>query len=238
MTAEPPSPLQREGVLLFGRVAAGLSHELSNVFNIINELAGLEQDIASASERDGTAAVGRIADLATRIKAQVARGEEFNRLLHRLGHSVDKTREAFDLGELLTLLGGLEARSARLASVELAVRPPQRPVTLTGDPFALLLALDACVRGAMKAATADRGVEVRVEDTDGDVRVVVESAEPPAAEGSAPLTESALRLGAAAWPATVTVESQPGRPYRITLDIPVRHPGSRVEKDASPQEEP
>lgn len=238
MTAEPPSPLQREGVALFGRVSSGLSHELSNVFNIINELAGLEQDIVSASRGDGSAATVRIADLAARIKAQVARGEEFNRLLHQLGHSVDTTCTAFDLGELLKLLGGLEARKARLARVELTLRPPQQPVTLTGDPFALLLALDACVSGAMEVAAADRGVEVRVEDADGNVRVVVESAEPPAAGGEDPLTPSALRLGAAAWRATITMQSQPGKPYRITLALPVHHPGSKPQNDVSPREEP
>ncbi len=238
MTAEPPSPVQREGVALFGRVAAGLSHELSNVFNIINELAGLEQDIVSASKGDGSAATNRIADLAARIKAQVARGEEFNRLLHQLGHSVDKTCQAFDLGELLKLLGGLEARKARLARFELTVRLPQRPVTLTGDPFALLLALDACMSGAMEVAAADRRVEVRAEDADGEVRVVVESAEPPAADGEDPLTQSALRLGAAAWRAAITMQTRPGEPYRITLALPVHHPGSTPQNDVSPREEP
>ena len=98
--------LGSEGVAYFGGVAAGLSHELSNVFNIINEIAGLQHDIASAAADSGDARVARLADLAGRIKAQVGRGEEINRRLHRFGHSTDETSVTFDLAELLELPSG------------------------------------------------------------------------------------------------------------------------------------
>ena len=238
MNAEPPSPVQREGVLLFGRTAAGLSHELSNVFNIINELAGLQQDIVGASEHGDNAAIGRIADLAARIKAQIARGEEFNRLLHKLGHSVDTALVSFDLGEFLELLEGLEARAARLGRVELDVQAPRQPVTLPGDPFALLIALDACVGQVMQGSAADRRLEVSAHDHDAGLRVVVESNQPPAPEHDLQLRESALRLGAAAWRATITKLSEPGVPHGITLEIPLRHPDSAGGDVVSSREEP
>jgi hypothetical protein len=96
---EDERPTAREGVLYFGRVAAGLSHELSNVLNIINELAGLQRDIAAAAvEGGGDARFARFADLAQRIKTQVSRGEAINRGLHRFAHSVDNADTSFDLG--------------------------------------------------------------------------------------------------------------------------------------------
>ncbi len=216
MTGEVPPALQREGLLLFGRFCAGLSHEISNVFNIINELAGLELDIARAAEREGGAPVARVIDLAGRIKVQVARGEELNRLLHRLGHVVDSARVTFDLGELLVLVGALEARAARLARVELAVTAPERPVTLEGDPFALLLALDACIGGAVAKAGDGRRVEVRGEASADGIRLVVDSADPL----GDPSTSPALRLGVAAWGATTAFAPETGAPHRVVLELP------------------
>jgi hypothetical protein len=111
-------------------------------------------------------------------------------------------------------------------------------VTLTGDPFALLIALDACVSQVMRGAAAGHRVEVSAHDRDGDLRVVVESDRPPAPDGDPQLRESALRLGAAAWRATITKQSEPGMPHGITLEIPLRHPGSAGGDLVSAREEP
>ena len=89
MSDDPHQRLEREGLLFFGAVGAGLSHEVNNVFNIINELSGLQQDIIEANAQGGAAGLARVADLAGRIKSQIIRGEEINRCLHRLSHSVD-----------------------------------------------------------------------------------------------------------------------------------------------------
>jgi hypothetical protein len=189
--------LQREGLRFFGAVGAGLSHELSNVFNIINELSGLQQDIAAAAQAGG-AGIARLSELAARIKSQVARGEEINRSLHRLSHSVDEAEEVFDLGDALALFGALAARPARLAEVELALRPPADPIALSGDPFALLLALHACFKGVLGAAESGRRVEVRTESVAGRVRVVLASADPVPGLGSDPALASMLDLACAA----------------------------------------
>jgi hypothetical protein len=231
MKAEAPSALEREGLLLFGRFCAGLSHEMSNVLNIINELAGLERDIVGDATRDGSgAAVARIADLAGRIKAQVARGEELNRLLHGLGHSVDSSATAFDLGEVLGLLGALEARAARLARVELEVRRPEHPVTLEGDPFALLLALDACIGRALATSGAGRRIEVCSEQGDDELRLVVSSAD-PLTDGDGDLVEAPeLRLGLAAWGAVARIEPADGKARRAVIGIPLGGSGAPLER--------
>ena len=57
MADGPVRPLEREGVRFFGAIGAGLSHELSNVFNIINELSGLQQAIGRDDRAVGTVAV-------------------------------------------------------------------------------------------------------------------------------------------------------------------------------------
>ncbi len=135
MSDDPQQRLAREGLLFFGSMGAGLSHEVNNIFNIINELTGLQQDILKANADGGGAGLARVADLAGRIKSQVIRGEEINRCLHSLSHSVDNSDTTFDLGENLALFGLLAAREARLAEVKLTVRPPASPIEHHGDPF-------------------------------------------------------------------------------------------------------
>jgi hypothetical protein len=158
-------------------MGAGLSHELSNVFNIINELTGLQQDLLSTAAGD-SARLARVADLAGRVTVQVGRGEEINRSLHRLSHSVDEADLSFDVGEVLELFGALAARSARLAEVELEIRRPEIPISHQGDPFAMLLALHACLQPALDAASERRRIRVATESISGVPAVVLSSADP------------------------------------------------------------
>jgi C4-dicarboxylate-specific signal transduction histidine kinase len=226
---EAERPPAREGVLYFGRVAAGLSHELSNVLNIINELAGLQRDIAAAAvEGGGDARFARLADLAQRIKAQVTRGEAINRGLHRFAHSVDDADKSFDLGELLGLLAFLEERPARLARVALEVHAPEHGLALCGDPFSLLLALHACVGAALRACTEDGRVEVRAEAGDGEARIRVTATGSLPTEGADAVSAAAFRAGATPWGAAVCLDSETDSPRSLVLRVPAESAAPRA----------
>ena len=219
MSNKPVQPLEREGIVLFGAVGAGLSHELSNVFNIINELAGLQQDIVAAAAQGGAAGLARVSDLAARIKAQVVRGEEINRSLHRLSHSVDEPDGTFDLGETLVLFGSLAARAARLAEVSFEVRPPESPMAHRGDPFALLLVLHACLRAAIAAAASERRIEVSAEDGPEGAQVIVCSADLISDLQSDASVAEMLETGCAALAVVPRLERAPGGGCLIVLNL-------------------
>jgi C4-dicarboxylate-specific signal transduction histidine kinase len=236
--SEAERPTAREGVLYFGRVAAGLSHELSNVLNIINELAGLQRDIAAAAvEAGGDARHARLADLAQRIKSQVTRGEAINRGLHRFAHTVDDACKSFDLGELLGLLAFLEERPARLARVALDVHPPEGGLALCGDPFSLLLALHACVSAALHASAEDGRVEVRAEATDEEIRVRVTATGSLPAGGADAASAAALRAGAAAWGATARLDPATDAPTSLVLSLPAAGTSQRAAGSADSSQE-
>jgi C4-dicarboxylate-specific signal transduction histidine kinase len=229
--------LGREGVLFFGGVSAGLSHELSNVLNIINELAGLQHDISAAAAEGGDARIARIADLADRIKAQISRGEEINRRLHRFAHSVDNAEATFDLRELLALLAYLEARQARLSEVELTVRAPDSELQLRGDPFALLLAVHGCVTAAVRAAGSGGSVSVDAIRQDAGATIRVSCSAPMPAEVAEPSTASALFTGTALWGATVSVDPPLDAPHSIVLTVPAVATGASPRRGEPPPEE-
>ncbi len=209
--------LEREGLVFFGAMGAGLSHELSNVFNIINELSGLQRDIIGSATDGGSAGLVRVADLAERIASQAARGEEINRSLHRLSHSIDDPEVVFDLGEWLGFFGALAARSARLAEVRLQVRPPAEAIAVAGDPFALLLALDACLRTVLSSANEAREVELSAEAGARGARVIITSGDP--IEEPAGGDAAALELGCAILGAEANLDRSQAPGHRMSLHL-------------------
>jgi hypothetical protein len=230
-------PLQREGALFFGDVIAGLSHELSNVFNIINEMAGLQQDILAGAQPKEADAADRLSELAGRIKAQVERGETFNQTLHTLAHSLDDANIAFDLGDTLELAGWLAARPARLARVELVVHRPDQPVTMEGDPFALLLTIYRSVEAVVNAADSERRVEVSAAPHYGGARVFITSADPLVPEVVDEV--AALEIGRLSWGVVHTLDPpSPETPRRIILDVPAVAPALNSPVDDEGQEDP
>lgn len=218
MTDGPNQSLAREGLQFFGAMGAGLSHELSNVFNIINELSGLQQDIIAANADGGAAGLARVADLAARVKSQVVRGEEINRSLHRLSHSVDCSNLVFDLGESLTLFAALAARAARLAEVALEVRQPDASMAHRGDPFALLVILHAAFRAALAAAASERRVGIWAEAGVDGTRIIVKSADPVQNLTSGALTDEILSFGYEGL-AAVHLEDSPEGGHNIVLEL-------------------
>ena len=237
MSNDHRRPMQREGVLFFGDVIAGLSHELSNVLNIINEIAGLQQDIVGGAQPKSEDAADRLSELAGRIKAQVERGETFNQFLHSLAHSVDDANIAFDLGDTLELAGSLAARPARLARVELVVHPPDSPVTLVGDPFALLLTIFGSIGVVLDAADSERRVEVSAASHGNGAQLFITSADPlpPGVVDEV----AALEIGRLSWGVVHTLDPPPpASPRQIILDVPAVGPALKATADDEGQEVP
>jgi signal transduction histidine kinase len=236
MGDERRRPLQCEGAVFFGHVVAGLSHELSNVFNIINEMAGLQLDIALGSGRESAPEMDRVAEIAGRIKTQVERGETFNQLLHSLAHSVDEANTAFDLTDTMDLAISLAARPARLMRVELAVHSLDLPLTMEGDPFALLLTIYRSIEAVLGAADSERRVEVRAGAHDNGARITITS-EDPLPPGVVDRVAAATEAWRAAWGAVYTLDPSPPETHqRIILDIPTIAPAESAPDHAAPED--
>ena len=230
-------PIQREGVHFFGDVIAGLSHELSNVFNIINEIAGLQQDVVGGSQPESASVPNRLSELAGRIKAQVERGETINQFLHSLAHSVDDANIAFDVGDTLELAGSLAARPARLARVKLVVHNPESPVTLVGDPFALLLTIFGSIGVVLDAADSERRVDVTAAPLGNGARLFITSADP--LPPGVVVGVAALEIGRLSWGVVHTLDPPPpGPPRRIILDVPAVAPALKATADDEGREDP
>jgi hypothetical protein len=175
-----------------------------------------------------------VADLAGRVASQVGRGEAINRSLHRLSHSVDEADLSFDVGEILELFGALAARSARLAEVDLDVRRPEDPISHRGDPFAMLLALHACLQPALDAASEQRRIRIAAESVSGSPAVVLTSADPVPDLNTE--TRAALGLACRALGAEPSFEPELDGASRIILSLEAGSPAGAAPRTDLGQE--
>ncbi|RJP73478.1 MAG: sensor histidine kinase [Candidatus Zixiibacteriota bacterium] len=215
-----PDPRWRDSDLaFFGAVTAGATHELNNVFSIIEQTAGLLEDWCADPEADVPAGCDKILNVTERIARQVQRGTELVRRLNGFAHSADEPCCNQEMNDLLENLLALMERFAAQRRVRLVFEPAGAPVTLTTRPFILEQAVFLAVSAAL-AGTAAQGI-VTVQLTGGGAGVEITITGAPA------LPEAELPAAVGAWlgpplwnlEGRVRTAARAGK-YAIVLTIP------------------
>jgi hypothetical protein len=215
--------LRREGLAYFGRTVAGQSHELTNVLNVINELAGLQLDLLQAAARGSAVRLERLAEIAGKIQHQVERGESIVRCVNRFAHSVDLELAFVEPRELLSSVAALAERPARLARTELVADFPADCAALENDPFRLQHAVATLVDLALLASSVRRQVTVRYRLSSDGAEVEVVSAD-PLAEPDPHLLALADLLARDLGGSFLTVRGEEGTDDRLVLRLPFHPP--------------
>lgn len=121
----------------FGKMAASISHEVKNVFAIINENAGLLEDLCKMAEKGKPVDPGRIKTVAAKVIRQVLRGDEIIRRLNKYAHSVDELDSDVDVKDILMLVAGLSERIAVMRGISFETDQMPDPVIINTNPFLL-----------------------------------------------------------------------------------------------------
>lgn len=124
----------REGLKFFGRVSASVSHEIKNVFAVINEAAGLIQDFTLMAERGMPIQPDRLQAAASSILGQIQRGDTIVKNMNAFAHSTDVSICETDLVETLRLTVALATRLADMKQISLSMGDCT-PVTLNLPPL-------------------------------------------------------------------------------------------------------
>lgn len=210
-----------------GTVMAAFSHDFKNALAIINENAGLLQDLVAMAGRQGRPPdAERLKKVADRIDRQVQRADRMAGHLNRFAHSVDHTAVATDLAPMLGLVGALSARPAALRKVTLEVIEPAADVQVTTFPFALQRLLYLSIESLLDAAGSGGCIRIEAVPTaEGiEVRITARKLETETGENEDGMTFGVeVQAQAAALGATFEACSQPAgcllrwpRPQRTT----------------------
>ena len=103
----------------FGKIAAGVTHELKNVLAIIKESNGLMADLLAMLKETPFVYREKFQRSIGRIEEQVRRGTEITSRFNGFAHGVDHPVASIDLNAIVAQTVLLAARFARLQHVEL-----------------------------------------------------------------------------------------------------------------------
>jgi len=133
--------LKRKEVAFFGKITAGITHEIKNVLAIIQESSGLMEDILDVTENGTFSHKDKFIKSLNRIHRQIQRGIDITSRLNRFAHSPDQCPASLDLNEIAEHMVLLASRFARLKNVVLESSPSNPPLIITSDPVFLEMAL-------------------------------------------------------------------------------------------------
>ncbi len=152
----------------FGKMTASISHELKNVLAIINENAGLLEDLCAMAEKGKPVDPGRIKTAAGKVIKQVKRGDVIIRRLNQYAHSVDELDCDVDVNDILVLVTGLAGRIALVRGINFETDQMTDPVIINTNPFLLETLVWLFLDYAMEASGEGKTVSVTAEKQHGN----------------------------------------------------------------------
>ena len=159
------------GLQFFGQISASISHELKNVLGIINENAGLLEDLTLMADRGVPLDPARLKAMAAGVKKQVGRADAIIGNMNRFAHSADQSIATVDLAQTIELAMAVTARFAVMRGVALDLQLPENPVALQTAPFFLINLIWQCLEFSMSASGDEKQVVLVAEEADGSVRI-------------------------------------------------------------------
>ncbi|MGD9949581.1 MAG: sensor histidine kinase [Desulfobulbus sp.] len=157
------------GLQVFGKISASVSHELKNVLAIINESAGLVDDLALRAAKGIEIPPERLNATTARILKQVKRGDAVLKNLNRFAHSTDKPVERVNVADVLALMVDLSGRQAAMREQVFAVTPSEAVVTISVVCLESLVYL--LLRQMIETLPRKEAVEITVADN-GDAIMI------------------------------------------------------------------
>jgi signal transduction histidine kinase len=156
----------REGLRFFGRISASVSHEIKNVFAVINEAAGLIEDFTLMAERGMPLQPDRLKSAANTIQGQIRRGDAIVKNMNAFAHSTDEAVREVNLVEALRLAADLTARFADMRQIKLTVGESV-PVSMVACPFDLTRLLHSSIVAAFDSMQPGDALSVSVSPDGG-----------------------------------------------------------------------
>ncbi len=150
-----PERIKRKEVAFFGRITAGITHEIKNVLAIIQQSSGLMEDVLEVTEDSAFAHKDKFIKSIDRIRRQIQRGIDITNCLNWFAHSPDHTPVSLDLNEIAQQMVLLASRFARFKNVALETSPSDPPIVITSDPVSLVMALFESIEILLEAIDAE-----------------------------------------------------------------------------------
>jgi C4-dicarboxylate-specific signal transduction histidine kinase len=155
--------IENIGLAFFGRVSASISHELKNTLAIINENAGLLEDLTFFAEKGSPLPTERLRRLSATIKRQVDRADKIIKKMNRFSHTTEPVIQPVDIYEATVFVTEVCDRLLRLHSVVVNVMPPETAVIVSSNLFCLEQVIWTCIEFVMTADRNDKSITITLD---------------------------------------------------------------------------
>jgi len=164
----------RASARFFGKVSASVSHEIKNVFAVINEAAGLIEDFTIMAEKGMPIEPKKLKRVANSIQGQVQRGDAIVKNINALAHSTDEDAKKVDLITVLELTLSLAMRMADMKQMKLEMGECESASTVI-DQFGLIQVLYKAIAQTLElmAPSATLIMSITTDETDAIISYVV-----------------------------------------------------------------
>ena len=169
--SKKPEITEMAGLHFFGQISASISHEIKNVLAIINENAGLLEDLTFMADRGKPIDPAQLTRMAATIKKQIGRADNIIKNMNSIAHSINQTVTTVDLNETVELIIALTARFAAMKNIQVDLQLPQDPLKIQTVPYRLMNLLWLCLDFAMDASGELKQIDVVAEETNDDIRI-------------------------------------------------------------------
>lgn len=138
--------------MFMSTLTAAATHDLKNFLAIINENAGLLEDLCQMAETGRPLTPERTLAISGKIKHQVQRSDQVLKHLNRLAHFSDAGQSSCDLETTARIVFSLSNRLIDTQGVTLQILPPQAPVHAATSPFGAAYLIFRGLQAACQAA--------------------------------------------------------------------------------------
>ncbi len=150
----------------FGKMTASATHELKNSLAIINENAGLLNDLVTFSKNGGPSlSADRMLKLSQTLKQQVMRADNTIQRLNRFSHTVDKDSQMIDLEDTIRLTIDVSSRLLDMMGVSLKLSTENGPVMIRTHLFYLETFLWRAIETACNLTGEDKTISIELKKT-------------------------------------------------------------------------
>jgi signal transduction histidine kinase len=132
-------PLQKaavDGLVFFGQISASVSHELKNTISIMNESAGLLEDLSGMADKGVPIDTMKVKRLGATIRHQITRTNDIIGNMNRFAHLVDEPYRKIDVADCLQLITAVSNRLIASAGAGITTEG-SKPSIIVTRPFYL-----------------------------------------------------------------------------------------------------
>jgi signal transduction histidine kinase len=157
------NPLETVGLKFFGQVLASISHEIKNMLAIVNENAGLLEDLTLLAKKGAPLSVERLERISTIIKKQVNRADLTIKKMNRFSHSTDQSLQPVDLSATAAFVVDVCNRLISIRDGNVALAAPGRAVVVESSLFHLEHMIWRCIDFMLNAAENEKNITLTFE---------------------------------------------------------------------------